>query len=179
VDSLAVDLDADGPQTVSVADSFETTGPFELVLRNHGTPAHVHLHLDDSLAAVATLGAANHYVEGGEDRVVAVDVADTFGTVTGRLEVATGYGAETGTVTVTVTEPPTVQVDQSLSEPQADPEPDSGVDAETAPVAAVAVLAVVVVVLAAALVGEDLALAVGLLAVAVAAGVAGYLLSQS
>jgi len=178
-DTLTVHLGRDGPQSVSVADEFETTGSFELAIRNHGAPAHVHLHADDALAGVATLGAHNHYVEADTVRTVEVTVADDFGSVTGALEVVAGYGAEADTVAVSLTEPPTVAVDETLGEPARETPDAGGFDAESVPVAVAAVVAVGLFVVAATTVGEEAAIAIGLAAVASGVAVAAYLLVAS
>jgi hypothetical protein len=177
-DTLAVHLSRDGPQSVAVPDAFETTGSFELAIHNHGTPAHVYVHLDDALGAVADVGATNLYVEDETTRVVAVEVADSFGTVSGTLDVVTRYGAESAPVDVTVTEPPTVTVDESLAEPQPEP-PSRDLPAGSVPVVGVSVVAVVVLVLGAALMDESLVLPLGALAVAVGTVAAAYVLSGS
>jgi hypothetical protein len=102
---------------------FTTDGSFRVDLSNHGEGVHVHLHPDDELSAVAHVENGNVYVAGDTTTTVDVVVDDVPSTpVTGRLEVSSGYGAETTYVDVTV-EPgvePTreVAVDESLSKPQ-------------------------------------------------------------
>jgi hypothetical protein len=178
-DTLTVHLDRSGPQSVSVADSFETTGSFTLALHNHGSPAHVHLHADDALARVVDIGARNHYLESDAVRTVEVTAGESFGTVSGRLEVVTGYGAESGVVTVTLTEPPTVTVDETLGEPASGERRRNGVDVEALPLVAVAFVAVALFVLVAAVVGETAALLVGVGAVLAGVASALYLLVWS
>ncbi|MFB6121047.1 MAG: hypothetical protein ABEJ68_08040 [Halobacteriaceae archaeon] len=178
-DTLAVHLGRDEPQSVSVADAFETTGTFELAIHNHGAPAHVHLHVDDALASVVDLRARNHYVESETVRTIEVAVDDSFGTVTGTLEVMTSYGAESDSVDITVTEAPTVAVDETLSEPNREPPERSSFDAESAPVAIAAVVAVGLFVAAVSAVGEGVGVAIGVTAVVVGIAVAAYLLVVS
>ena len=147
--SLPVDLNRDRLHDVSVPGSFETTGSFEVELRNRGEAVHVHLHLDDDLSRVATLAEGNHYVSGGDALAVPVRVRRIDETVTGRLKVVTAYGAETAHVSVTVRpdDPPkrTVDVDESLSKPPSqDPPRSEGFDLDVLPVSAATIAAALV-----------------------------------
>jgi len=132
-DELPVHVSREELHALEVPTSFEADGPFDVRLVNHAESLHVHLHLDDSLSRVATIDASNHYVEGESERRVRVNV-DTNRldgeTVRGKIKVASAYGAETRWIDVDVREPEpeetTVQVDESLSEPQPmQSEPDS------------------------------------------------------
>ncbi|MEF8885844.1 MAG: hypothetical protein V5A44_12090 [Haloarculaceae archaeon] len=157
-DRLPVHLNRSELHAVEVPDSFETTGSFDIELRNHGTSLHVHLHLDDALSTVAEIDAANHFIDGETQRVVRVSVdGEDELPVRGRLKVASAYGAQTRYVDVELTEPEverhTVEVDESLAEPPADPQPK----AESSPLVASPELAV---------------LAFGVVAVLVAGGIA-------
>ena len=49
-DSLTVHLNREGPQSIAAPQAFEATGEFSVYLRNHGTPLHAHVSLDDTLA---------------------------------------------------------------------------------------------------------------------------------
>lgn len=124
---LTVDLNQDGLHSIAAPSTFETGGSFEIELVNHDQAVHVHLNLDDTLSTVAALRANNHYVEPNRTRTVTVDVEPRADDVSGRLKVATGYGAELSYTTVTVTppgeEPQRVDVDESLSIPRR-PEPE-------------------------------------------------------
>jgi hypothetical protein len=121
-DSLTVDVNPDGMHTLSVPERFETRGAFDVVLKNHGEPAHVYLNLDNGLSGAAALDATNYYVEQRETLQVTISVSsDTV--VDGDLTVATAYGSEKRLVPVTV-EPTeqkkgSVSVDESLSSPGA------------------------------------------------------------
>lgn len=121
-DSLTVDVNPDGMHTLSVPERFETRGAFDVVLKNHGEPAHVYLNLDNGLSGAATLDATNYYVEQGETLSVTISVSsDTV--IDGDLTVATAYGSEKRLVPITV-EPTeqkkqSVSVDESLSSPGA------------------------------------------------------------
>jgi hypothetical protein len=127
-ESLTVELNGDGLHAIAAAPSFSTDGPFDVVLDNAGEAVHVHLHLDDSLSTVARLEGGNHYVEGGATTRVAVDVSPREESVSGKLKVVTGYGAETAYVDVTVEPSPDqrsgIEVDEDLGKPpRNEPEP--------------------------------------------------------
>lgn len=132
-DTLPVHLSRDDLHSLEVPPSFETTGSFDVDLRNHGESLHVHLHLDDTLSAVASIEAGNHFVDGQSNRIVRVTVDDTVQTpVHGKLKVVSAYGSQTRYVDVEIVEPELgdgqVRVDESLSKPQSDtsqPEPSS------------------------------------------------------
>ena len=106
---------------VEVPGTFEADGSFDIALVNHGQSVHVHLHLDDSLSAIASLEASNHFVDGDATRPVTV-VVDGEGAATGKLKIVSAYGATTRYVDVTITAPEEtddpVEVDESLAEPQ-------------------------------------------------------------
>jgi hypothetical protein len=129
-DELSVHVNHDGLYTLSVPDSFEATGPFDVRIVNHGGPVHVHLHLKDPLSRVATLDATNHHLDAESERVVGIDVntdaldvdaLDAEG-LRGGLKVAAGHGTETRWVDLTLMTPEaageTVRVGESLAEPQ-------------------------------------------------------------
>ncbi|NIB99483.1 hypothetical protein [Halobacterium sp. R2-5] len=180
---LSVHLNRDHPRDLQPeAASLETDRSFVLVFENHGGPIHVHLQLDDALAAVADVAATQVYVDEGQTRGVEVAIRPDHPPAKGYVELSTGYGAEQARVNVTVTDErkdggPDVAVDESLTE-KTTPEPDeeSLALADVALPAAAAVAAVAFA-LAIALAGSDaLAVAVGALAVLGGVGVAGYVL---
>lgn len=182
MESLVVELNESGPQSIDVAaPSFTAEGPFQVVLDNHGAALHVYLQLDDDLARSLTLGAVNHYVEEGSTRRVRVEVDEPQPEITGRLKIVTGYGSETEFVSVTVREPDPeadrVQVDESLARPKPKPQASAepAVDPQSLPIAALGALAIVVALLAAMAVGGGLPL-VAILIVLVGAAVAVALL---
>lgn len=178
VDTLAVDVNRDGPHSIDVAPAFRADGPFEVVLDNHGAALHVHLQVDDDLAEAVALSAVNHFVQEGSVRRVAVDVDESKAPVRGHLKVVTGYGSETEFVTVSVDEREEeetgVDVDESLGEPRPRPVADerpAPIDLDDVPVLALGALAVVVALLAALAVGGGLPmLAVLVVLVGVAIG---------
>ncbi|QDX41282.1 DUF2627 domain-containing protein [Salarchaeum sp. JOR-1] len=105
-DTLTVRVNADGPHSVSAdAASFATTGSFALALDNEGSPAHVHVKLDDALRRAASVTDSNHYVDRNATTVVAVTVADRPRPVSGTLTVLAGYGSESVEVSVRIEEP--------------------------------------------------------------------------
>ncbi|MFB6109025.1 MAG: hypothetical protein ABEJ82_09360 [Haloplanus sp.] len=119
---LLVELNRGNIHDVEVPEEFVASGPFSVELRNHGEPVHVHVHPDDALSTVARLESdGNLFVEAETTRSVPVGVDAVESPVSGRLEIATGYGAETRHVDVTVepeTDRPAVDVDERLSRPQ-------------------------------------------------------------
>lgn len=121
-DSLPVALNDGRLHEIDVGETFATTRSFAVNLENHGEAVHVHLHLDDTLSRVAELAAGNHYVEANGTESVRVEVRDVDETVTGRLKIVTGYGAETAivemTIEPTVVEKSPVEVDETLAQPQ-------------------------------------------------------------
>lgn len=127
---LSVDLNRDALHEIAVPSSFETDGPFEVRLRNHGEAIHVHLNLDDELSTVARLAESNHYVEPYGRRSIPLETRSVESPVTGRLKIVTAYGAKATYTTVTVSPPGTVSdhvmVDESLAVPhRPEPEPST------------------------------------------------------
>jgi hypothetical protein len=118
---LLVELNRGELHDVEVPAEFATTEPFSVELRNHGEAVHVHVHADDALSPVARIDAdGNLFVERETTHSVPVGVSDVDESVTGSLEITTGYGAETRTVEVTVNpvdDGRAVDVDETLSSP--------------------------------------------------------------
>lgn len=120
-DTLSVDVNRTHLHSVEAPDSFSTTGSFDIELENHGEAVHVHVHLDDALSEVASIDAVNHHLRPGAVRRVPVVVHRDDRSVTGRLKVASAYGAETRYVDCSLraiqpTKPP-VEVDAALGKP--------------------------------------------------------------
>ncbi|MDZ7702578.1 MAG: hypothetical protein U5J98_11255 [Halobacteriales archaeon] len=175
-DDLVVHLNRDGPHSIGVEPrQFVAGGSFDVVLRNHGTALHVHLHLDDDLSAEATLGTANHFVEEGAVRRVRVTVDEPLQPVEGRLKLVTGYGSETEYVRIALedVEPEErhVRVDEALGQPTPAPVDDEPLlAAGDLPTLALGAVAVLVALVAAVLIGgpaSGLGLAVVLVGVLV------------
>ncbi|MXR21625.1 DUF7524 family protein [Halobacterium bonnevillei] len=181
---LAVHLNRDHPRDVDPeAAALETDRSFVLEFVNHGGPVHVHLHLDDALAAVADPAATQVYVESEERRGVEITVPPSHPPAKGFVELSSGYGKEKARVNVTLTDErkdggPDVAVDESLGEKSVSVEQSASSSIAEAVVPVVA--ATVLVVLAAAVavtVSESLAPVLGVLALLAAVGVAAYLLA--
>ena len=175
--SLRVHVNREEPRSVEPeVDVLEVDDPFDIVLENHGQPAHVHVSVDDALAEISDVEETNWYLTEGETRTIPVDV-HSIDAVDGRLEVATGYGAERGVVDVTVTAGAGgVDVDESLGKIQPDPEPASTSAREYVVPSAFVGLGIVVSILVAVLVEDIVAVAAGIALVVVAVGVALFLL---
>jgi hypothetical protein len=172
---------------LAVPAAFEASDSFDVVLINHGESLHVHLHLDDDLSQVARMDASNHYVEGGSQRLVRVDVetdAIPEDGLFGRLKVASAYGSETRWIDVELEQPreerTEVQVDESLAEPQPrDPEPgtESVLTRPEVPVLGLGAVALAVAIGAAVIIQDQLVL-LGSLAVLAGVLVALFFLLQ-
>jgi len=180
---LSVHLNRDHPRDLDpAAASLETDRSFVLVFENHGGPVHVHLHLDDALAAVGEVAATQVYVDEGQTRGVEIAIPRDHPPAKGYVELSTGYGAEQARVNVTVTDErkdggPDVAVDESLTE-KSNPEPneDSLAPADVALPVAAAVAAVVFALALALAVSDTLAVLVGVLALLGGVAVAAYVL---
>jgi len=180
---LSVHLNRDHPRDLRPeAASLETDRSFVLVFENHGGPIHVHLRLDDALAAVAEPAATQVYVEDGQTRGVEISIPSDHPPTKGYVELSTGYGSEQARVNVTVTAErkdggPDVAVDETLAEKS---EPDDEDSVALADLAVPALAAAAVVVAAAALtasISDSVAMLVGVLAFLGGVGVAAYLLA--
>ncbi|MFB6138677.1 MAG: hypothetical protein ABEJ42_10155 [Halobacteriaceae archaeon] len=197
VETLTVHVNRDGIHSVTAPAAVESDGPVVVELHNHGEPSHVHLRLTGPLASVASLGATNHYVD-TQERSVPLEVEDVDAyPVTGEIEIVTGYGQETATVEVTLTEPepaepePAVTV-ESGTEPDGAGGDGPGTGALSGggslvsgrrwrgilPVAVLALVAVGLAAVAVQVAGDSIVVAAGVGVVAVAILVAGYLLSR-
>lgn len=182
--SLYVHLNRDGMKTLRTdTDAFTTDGSFKIILENHGQPAHVHLHLDDGLADIATLEEANWYVPAGDIEPVEVQVPDGA-TGAGQLEISTGYGAERAQVDIRV-DSNGESADQATTVEETQSEPISTDDA-TGPDLSRVVLpglfaagGVLIAVALMVLVSPTAAVMLGALALLVAIAAAGYLMIQT
>jgi len=200
--TLSVHVSEDGLHSVRAEPpSFETEGPFDVELINHGRAVHVHLNLMEGLERGVALEATNHFVETDAVKRVSAGVVDGALPASGKLKVVTGYGAETtyvdvavdeaaaprtGTAELGAAEGESVAVDETLSEPP-EGSPTGGAtgseisDAlrarENAPVAALAGVAVLVAALAATLV-DGVVAALGVAVVLAGVAVAGVLLAR-
>ena len=179
-DSLTVHLNRAGPQSIAAPQAVEATGEFSVYLQNHGTPLHAHVSLDDTLAKVARVVTPNRYVEEGATRRVRIEVEGGNRPIEGRLQVVTGYGAETAYVSVTLRDPETVEpdvaVDEELARPKSAPAP-SEEDPERLLFGGLVAIALLLAVISALLI-DDLLVTAGVFAVLAGVVVAGYLLLE-
>lgn len=179
-DSLTVHLNREEPGSIEAPQAFEATGGFKVYLRNHGAPLHAHVRLDRSLSEVARVATPNRYVEEGATRRVRIEVEEGDRPVEGRLEVVTGYGAETAYVSVTVRDPeevePAVSVDEELGRPASPPEPP-GIAPERLLLGALLGVAVLLAVAAVVLI-EEILIAAGVVVVLAGVVLAGYLIVE-
>lgn len=182
-ETLPVHVNRETIHDVEAPASFDASGTFSVVVENHGSDSHVHLHLDDDLSRIARIDAGNHYVEGGSTRSVTVAVAEGAAG-SGYLDVVTGYGAERQSVAVTIdpSASDAVEVDDDLATPQQSEtvdrravERDTGLDIEEVmlPIGIVAVGTLVLAVIVA-VTSELGALIVGALAIVLGLTVAAY-----
>lgn len=179
-DLLTVDLNRDGPQSIEAAQTFETTGSFEVVFENHGSACHAHVGLDPSLSDIATVRTPNRFVEEDLSRRVRVDVESGDRPVEGRLELVTGYGSTTEYVTVTLHDPETVDsgvtVDERLGQPQSSSS-ETRIEPERLPLLAFLGIAALLAVVVAVTVQNALVTA-GVLVVLLVVVAAGFLLAE-
>ncbi len=166
-DSIAVAVNRDGLHTLDVPDSFEAAGPFTVEIRNYGEAAHIHLNPDDQLSRVATVRATNHYIEGGEQRLIDIETRDPSAwpeeTIRGKLKVVVAHGQRTHYVDVKLdrsAEENEVRVDPDLGTPDADPDPELPPMVRLLPVIALGSVAVILAV-GALFAAESLALLLG------------------
>jgi len=132
VPTLAVELNGDAVHSIRAPDRFATTGHFSIALENLGRSTHVHLHFDDDLDRVCSVGETNHFVDGESTKRVHVTADAVDGTVTGKLKIVTGYGSNTRYVDVEVDAPTQdvterVTVDERFTKPpERPPDPPLG-----------------------------------------------------
>ncbi len=118
---LPVELNRDRRHEIRVVERYQTDGPFDVDLRNHGDGVHVHVNVAGGLAEVARVAESNPYVEADAAATVRIDVDPVGESVAGELVLATGYGGKETRVDVAV-EPfegaNEVPVGEDLAEPQ-------------------------------------------------------------
>lgn len=178
--TLRVHVNQDGPRNVAPeVTSFDVDGPFDLVLENHGPSAHVHVHVDDALAAVTDFGETNLYVDEGQSETISIDV-ESIDAVEGQLTVSTGYGAERSDIDVNVEAGSGgVQVDEELGEVQPDPEPEPTPTTTYAIAGGFVVVGIALAIGISVLIDDMLAVLFGIFAVLIAVAAALYLLMAS
>lgn len=181
VATLRVDLNRDGPKSVEVPATMSVEGDFMVTVENHGSDAHVHLHLDDALSQVARIEETNPFVPGGGETTIPVSIKPGT-SASGMLEVVTGHGATRQGVQINLETPEErdVPVDESLAEPTGSDQ-RRGTVSDEGPALPVGVLGAIAVVIAVAVAAaSDVgAVVVGVIALVAALGAAAYFLLQS
>ncbi|CAM2987328.1 hypothetical protein PNP85_08460 [Halobacterium salinarum] len=180
-DTLSVHLNRERPRDLAPeATTLETDRSFVLSFVNHGQPLHVHVQPDERLADIATVSETQVYVAANETRTVDVVAPRDAGPADGTLRLVTGHGAESENVTVSITQErkdggPDVAVDDTLTEKQSRPEPDTGVSLRHAVIPVAVVVAVVAAAGAIAVAVPDAgAVVVGVAGVLAGCGVGAY-----
>ncbi|AWB26384.1 DUF7524 family protein [Halococcoides cellulosivorans] len=174
-ETLPVQISRDGLHELSVPAEIRVTGAFDIGVTNHGESVHLHVHLEDALADVASVPATNHFLEADDRRSIPVEMAPPESTFRGKVKLVSAHGSCTRYVDVVV-EPPeaaeqTVRVDESLAHPQErPPTPSPAVAAVDDPrtLAALASALVLVVGVVVAVLANSLVVTVGVLFVLVA-----------
>ncbi|MFW6437346.1 MAG: DUF7524 family protein [Halococcoides sp.] len=120
-ETLPVHVSRDGLHELSVPAEITVTGAFDIGVTNHGESVHLHVHLEDGLADVASVPATNHFLEDGDRRSIPVEMPTPDSTFRGKVKLVSAHGTCTRYVDVVV-EPPeasekTVRVDESLTHP--------------------------------------------------------------
>jgi hypothetical protein len=101
-ETLSVHLSRTELHAIESPSSFEATGSFDVEFRNHGRSSRVHCTVDDALADVVTIPETNRMVETDGSLRIPIDVDPVEQPRSGTLEIVTGYGAESATVSLTV-----------------------------------------------------------------------------
>jgi len=182
-DTLSVHLSRTDLHAIESPSSFETTDSFDVAFRNHGRSSRVHCTIDDALAGVVSVPETNRMIDSDGALELRIDVDPVDRPVTGELEIVTGYGAESATVTLTVTPPAERSSVESFDDAFSSPSESTGVDAfhlgrEERLLAGLAVGAVLLAVIAAVFVSDPVVI-LGGLAVVAGIAVAGLLLWRS
>lgn len=178
-ETLSVDVNRGSVHSIEPqVRQFETSESFAIELTNHGAATHVHLHVDDTLAKAFSLDGGNHFIEAGRTRLIEADVDQRSRPVSGRLRIATGYGAETAVVDISLTpsEEPVergpVEVDDRLSKPRPREQSqgtDTGLPTRAIAAGTLVVLSLLVVVVGALVAGNPaVILGVGIVLIAIA-----------
>lgn len=135
--TLPIDLSRESLHGIETRSAFAVDGPFTVELINHGEAVHVHLHLDDPLSQVASIGTNNHFLPAGAEKQLTIDVTPKVHEVSGQLKIVSGHGADATYVNLTVEANETagdrIPVDERLSKPKPKPKqtgrstPDVGI----------------------------------------------------
>jgi len=181
-DTLSVHLSRTDLHAIESPSSFETTDSFDVEFRNHGRSSRVHCSVDDALAGIVRVPETNRMIDSDGAITMRIDVAPVDEPVTGELEIVTGYGAESTTVTLTVTPPEERSSVESFDDAYGSDADSADVDVfpldrDERLILGLAVGAVLLAVIAAVLVSDPVVL-LGTIAVIAGVVVAGFLLWQ-
>jgi len=151
---LEIHVSRDGLHELEAPATFAAERSFQLRVRNHGRPVHVHLRPDETLTRATSVESGNHYLEGDDTLEMPVSVEadlDPDDRLSGTLRVMVGYGAAETDTEIALRSPraSSVTVDERLAEPAPDESRSGLLDRPTVPVLALGGLAVSVAVLAA------------------------------
>jgi hypothetical protein len=122
VPTLAVELNGDAVHSIRAPDRFATSGHFSIAFENLGRSTHVHLHFDDDLDRVFSIGETNHFVGDESTRRVHVTADEVEAPVAGKLKIVTGYGSNSRYVDVRLDPPPDtgpdeIAIDETFAKP--------------------------------------------------------------
>lgn len=123
--SITVHVNRSAGGTIEVErPTLETDRSFELSVVNHGEPVHLHVKPSAELADTVSIQETNRFVDADERITVPVTVAGHTGPVTGRLDLATKFGANAASIEVTLTggvgDDQRVEIDDRLTTPPRD-----------------------------------------------------------
>lgn len=119
-DPLEIHVNRRRPNVLEVPELFVADQDFAVEVVNAGKPVHIHLNLDDDLLEVLDMETGNHFVPREDTYRLPVRVRGDNRPVRGKLNVSTGYGAESRFIELRVVEPDEderVTVDEQLAEP--------------------------------------------------------------
>ncbi|HKL28832.1 MAG TPA: hypothetical protein VJ898_06130 [Natrialbaceae archaeon] len=181
-DTLSVHLSRTELHAIESPSSFETTESFDVEFRNHGRSSRVHCTVDDALAGIVEIPETNRMIDSDGALRMTFDVKPVDRPVAGELEIVTGYGAASATVTLTVTPPEERSSVESFDDAygsDAEAEGIGGIslDRDDRLVLGLAVGAVLLALIVAVLVSDPVVM-LGTVAVLAAIVVAGFLLWQ-
>ncbi len=106
-ESLRITVNHDGPNTIDAPSFHHAAGSFTIALTNAGTPAHVHLSLEDSLEGAARLREDQVYLDRDERATLEVTVRGPNTPANGRLRISVGHGSKQAFVKLELDTPQT------------------------------------------------------------------------
>lgn len=141
MEELVVDLNRSGVNTVEPRqEHIETERGLSLRFRSHDRPVRVHLRLDGDWSELLTVEATNALVTPDAERTIELVPPASAAPTGGTVQIETGYGATSQSVTVDITGP-TEQNDAPSKSPEAaDSEDRARPDIDTELLGLVAIL---------------------------------------